>query len=136
MNKRMLFALMSAFATLVLLAGCRSSGASVSGTITYLQKIALPDNAVITVQIQDTSLADAPATVMGEQVIQTESQQVPFDYEVEYNLDDIQENHSYTMSVRITDGAGTLLFINDTAIPVITRDHPTEDVEIIVVPVQ
>ena len=135
MNKTMIF-IISPMLILSFLAACGSTASSVSGTITYLQKIALPDDAVITVQIQDTSLADAPATVVGELVIQTEGKQVPFDYEVPYDAEAIQENHTYTMSVRITDGASKLLFINDTAIPVITRDNPTQDVEIIVVPVQ
>lgn len=135
MKKRIFFPISAAFAILVSLAACGSS-TSVRGTIIYLQRIALPDDAIINVQIQDTSLADAPATVIGEQVIQTEGKQVPFEYKVEYDPKDIQDNHSYTMSVRITDGTGNLLFINDTAIPVITRDNPTEDVEIIVVPVQ
>jgi len=115
---------------------CSSGSSSVSGTITYLQRIALPDDTVITVQIQDTSLADAPAVVIGEQVIQTDGKQVPFEFDVPYDVKDIQDNHSYTMSVRITDGAGNLLFINDTAIPVITRDNPTQDIEIVVVPVR
>jgi len=135
MSKSMFFTL-GTMLILSFLTACGSGASSVSGTITYLQKIALPDDAVITVQIQDTSLADAPATVMGEQIIQTEGKQVPFDYEVRYDAEAIQDNHTYTMSVRITDGAGKLLFINDTAIPVITRDNPTQDVEIIVVPVQ
>jgi len=119
-----------------LFTACSSGSSSVSGTVTYLQKVALPNDAVITVQIQDTSLADAPAKIMGEQVIQAEGKQVPFEFEVTYDANAIQDNHSYTMSVRITDGAGNLLFINDTAIPVITRDNPTQDVEIVVVPVQ
>lgn len=38
------------------------------------------------------------------------------------------------MRVRIEDGAGNLLFINDTSVPVITRGNPTQDVEVIVVP--
>jgi len=121
---------------LAFLTACSSGSGSVSGTITYLQKIALPDDAVITVQIQDTSMADAKATVMGEQVIKTEGKQVPFEFDVTYDSKEIQDNHTYTMSARITDEAGKMLFINDTAIPVITRDSPTEDVEIIVVPVQ
>ena len=122
---------------LVLLTACSSSGTgSVSGSVTYLQRIALPDDAVITVQIQDTSLADAPAKVLGEQVIRTNGKQVPFEYEVSYDTKVIQDNHTYTMSARISDGSGKLLFINDTAIPVITRGNPTEDVEIIVVQVQ
>jgi len=135
MNKPIFFTLGTMF-ILSLLTACGSGFNSVSGTITYLQRIALPDDAVITVQIQDTSLADAPATVMGEQVIQTEGKQVPFDFAVAYDAEAIQDNHTYTMSVRVTDGAGKLLFINDTAIPVITRDNPTQDVEIVVVRVQ
>ena len=135
MNKLRFFTI-STMLVLAFLSACSSGSDSVSGTITYLQKIALPDDAVITVQIQDTSLADAPATVIGEQVIKTEGRQVPFDFEVIYDPNEIQDNHSYTMSVRITDGAGKLLFINDTVIPVITRDNPTEEIEIIVVPVQ
>jgi putative lipoprotein len=135
MNKPIFFTLGTMF-ILSYLTACGSGSSSVSGTITYLQRIALPDDALITVQIQDTSLADAPATVMGEQVIQTDGKQVPFEFEVSYDTDAIQDNHSYTMSVRITDGAGKLLFINDTAIPVITRDNPTQDVEIVAVQVQ
>jgi putative lipoprotein len=136
MNKLRFLSLVAALTVPFLLTACGSSSDSVSGTITYMQRIALPDDAVITVQIQDTSLADVAATVIGEQVIQTEGKQVPFEYQVAYDPNDIQENHTYTMRVRITDGAGKLLFINDTAIPVITLDNPTSEVEIVVVPVQ
>jgi putative lipoprotein len=110
------------------------AAASVTGTVTYLVRMALPDDAVVTVQIQDTSLADAPAVVVGEQVIETGGQQVPIAFEVAYNPDDIQEAKTYTMSARIEDSAGTLLFINDTSIPVITAGNPTQDVEIVTVP--
>lgn len=110
--------------------------ATVSGTVTYLQRIALPDDAVVTVQIQDTSLADAPATVMGEQVIPTEGAQVPIDYAVSYDPAEIEENRTYTVRATITDGQDNLLFTSDTAIPVITRGNPTEDVEILTVPVE
>ena len=109
--------------------------ASVTGTVTYLQRIALPDDAVVTVQVQDISLADAPAVVLGEQVIETAGQQVPIAYEVTYDPTAINENLTYAVSARIEDAAGTLLFINDTVIPVITNDNPTEDVEIMTVPV-
>jgi hypothetical protein len=39
------------------------------------------------------------------------------------------------MRVRITDSNDNLLFINDTAIPVITRGSPTENFEIPVIQV-
>jgi heat shock protein HslJ len=109
--------------------------AQVTGTITYLQRSALPSDAVISVQLQDTSLADAPAVVMSEQIIPTEGQQVPFPFAVGYNPDEIQENRTYTLSVRIEDSSGKLLFINTQAYPVLTRGFPGSDIEVIVEPV-
>lgn len=108
--------------------------ASVTGMITNQDGAAIPEGATVTVQIQDTSLADAPAEVIGEQVI-TGSTEFPVPYEVAYDPSQIQDNHQYTMSARITGGDGSLLFINDTAILVITRDNPTEEVEIPVIQV-
>jgi uncharacterized lipoprotein YbaY len=110
-----------------------AGGAAVTGTVTYLQRIALPEDAVVQVEIRDTSLADAPAETIGVQVIHTNGRQVPIPYVVRYNPAVIVENHTYTMSARISDSEGNLLFINDTAIPVITNDNPTENVEILVV---
>jgi putative lipoprotein len=121
---------------LVLLAGCgKSSQATVSGTVTYLQRIALPPDAVVTVRIEDVSKADAMAEVIGEQVIHTDGAQVPIPFEVAYDTDQIEENHSYSLRARIEDGAGKLLFTNDTSVPVITRGNPTQDVKVLVVPV-
>jgi uncharacterized lipoprotein YbaY len=36
--------------------------------------------------------------------------------------------------VRIEEGTGKLLFINDTSIPVITQGNPTQDIVVILVP--
>jgi putative lipoprotein len=125
------------------LAGCRaiSSGqaaatrdSAVTGTVTYLQRIALPLDAVVTVRIEDVSRADAPAVVIGEQVVKTKGAQVPIPFEVSYDPGEIVENHTYSMRARIEDRAGNLLFINDTSVPVITGGNPTQDVEIMVVP--
>jgi putative lipoprotein len=121
---------------LVLLAGCgNSSQATVTGTVTYLQRIALQPDAVVTVRIEDVSKADTMAEVIGEQVIQTDGAQVPIPFEVAYDTDEIEDNHSYSLRVRIEDSAGKLLWINDTSVPVITRGNPVHDVEVFVVPV-
>jgi heat shock protein HslJ len=109
--------------------------ATVSGTVTYLQRIALPPDAVVKVQLQDTSLADAPATVVGEQIIPTNGQQVPIPFEIIYDPAAIESNHTYTLSVRIEDASGQLLFINTSAYPVITNDNPVSEVEVVVEPV-
>jgi putative lipoprotein len=113
--------------------GKSSNKATVSGTANYLQRIALPPDAVMTTRIEDVSKADAPAEVISEQVIQTQGKQVPIPFEVSYEANQIQENHSYSLRVRIEDGAGKLLFINDTNVPVITRGNPTSDIEVILV---
>jgi putative lipoprotein len=119
------------------LGACGSSqeeaGGAVTGTVTYRERIALPDDAVVKVQIQDVSKMDVAAQVLSEQVMRTEGKQVPIDYSVPYEPEAIDERLSYSMSARIEDGEGKLLFISDTAIPVITRDNPTKDVEIVVV---
>lgn len=108
---------------------------SVTGTVTYRQRIALPPDAVVTVRVEDVSRADAPADLIGEQVIKTEGKQVPIPFTVAYDRADIEEGHRYNVGARIEDGSGKLLFISDTLIPVITGGKPTADIEIVVVPV-
>jgi putative lipoprotein len=110
-----------------------SAQPQVTGTVTYLERMALPDDAVLRVQIQDVSIADAPTTTIGEQVIVTEGAQVPIEFAVSYPASVIEETNSYSLSARITDGEGNLLFINDTYVPVITEDNPTSDIEIVLV---
>jgi putative lipoprotein len=132
LNRIILLVLLLGSITLAACGG--SSKESVTGTVTYLQRIALPPDAVITVRIEDVSKADAPAKVIGEQVIQTDGAQVPIPFAVTYDPGESEENHSYSLRVRIEDGNGKLLFINDTSIPVITHGNPTQDIEVIVVP--
>jgi putative lipoprotein len=84
----------------------------------------LPEGAVVTVQLQDTSLQDVAATVIGEQIIQGVVS-FPIPYQVIYPVSVIEDNHTYSMSVRITDADGNLLFINTSAHLVITNDNPS-----------
>jgi putative lipoprotein len=105
----------------------------VAGTVSYLEKIALPSDAMITVQLQDVSIADAPATVIGETII-TEFDEIPIPFAVSYDPEVIDTRNTYALQVRITDGEGNLLFINTTSYPVITQGNPSE-VEVMVEPV-
>lgn len=105
--------------------------AAVSGMVTYRERIALTPEAVVRVQIEDSSRADAPAIVIGEQVIESPGQ-VPIAFSVEYDPAAIDPTHRYTLRVRITDGDGTLLFINTESYPVITSGSPGRDIEVLV----
>jgi heat shock protein HslJ len=112
--------------------------ASVTGTVYYLQRSALPPDAMIVVSIHNRQLADAPPemTLLGETAFTADGNQVPLPYTVVYSPEDVMEGALYSIGATIRDGSGKLLFVSTTAIPVITRDNPTEDVEILVSPVQ
>jgi putative lipoprotein len=104
--------------------GAGTATSKVTGSVTYRERIALPPSAVITVQLVDVSLADAPAVLIAEQVITTAGRQVPFEFALEYDASRIQPSHTYAVQVRIENG-DQLLFISDEMNPVITRDAPT-----------
>ena len=105
----------------------------VAGTVSYQLMIELPPGAVLTVQLQDVSKADIPATVIGETII-TEFDEMPIPFAVSYDPEVIDTRNTYALQVQITDGAGNLLFTNTTSYPVITQGNPSE-VEVAVEPV-
>ncbi|MDQ3754822.1 MAG: YbaY family lipoprotein [Acidobacteriota bacterium] len=106
--------------------------ASVRGTVTYRQRIALSPGAVIEVQLLDVSRADAPAVTITEQTIRPAGRQVPIEFELRYDPRRIDARHRYTVQVRILED-GQLRFINTQAYPVITSGNPNT-VEVIVNP--
>ena len=97
--------------------------ASVRGTITYRERIALTPDAVVTVQLRDTSLADAASVLIAEQIISSPGQ-VPIDFNLHYVSDEIDDRNVYSVSATITEGDGRMAFTNDTAYDVITRGNP------------
>ncbi|NDJ83584.1 lipo-like protein [Vibrio campbellii] len=102
---------------------------TITGTVAYRERIALPPHAVVTVALEDVSLADAPAKVLAKQTFETEGKQVPLAFELSYNSNDIQPNHRYSLRARI-EVDGKLRFINDTSIPVITDAEQTHETNI------
>lgn len=101
---------------------------AITGNVTYMERIALPPDAVVQVQLQDVSRADAPAIVLGDQTI-TASHQVPIPFRIEYDPKQIVENHTYSLTARITID-GQLRWTNTTAILVLTQGNPKENVSI------
>lgn len=96
----------------------------VSGTVTYLERAALPANAVIEVKLKDMSRGDAPATVIAEQKITAGGKQVPIPFELKFDPAKTDAKHRYSVSARITvDGA--LRFVSDQSYPVVTQRNPT-----------
>ncbi|MFC1915525.1 YbaY family lipoprotein [Chloroflexota bacterium] len=115
---------------IILIAGCANT-ATVTGTVTYRERIALlTQGVVVTIKVEDISRADAPAVTIGEQIIENPSHQVPIPFEIEYNPDDINERYTYAMRVRI-EVDGELWFTNTSRYQVITRGNPTSNIEVV-----
>lgn len=105
-------------------AGGGAAAATVTGTISYRERMALPPTAVIKLQLVDVSRADAPADVLGEQVLHADGKQVPFVFAIPYDPTKIEPSHTYAVQARVeVDGA--LRFINDQRYTVLTRGAPS-----------
>ncbi len=102
----------------------RSTNASVKGTVTYRERLALTPGATLVVELRDVSLADAASTLIARQTI-PDPGQVPIRFEVEYNRDDIDSRNRYSVSAKIVESDGRLAFTNDMAYEVITRGNPS-----------
>ena len=96
-----------------------SDTAHVTGTVNYRERMALTQQAVVEVSLQDVSIADAPAALIAQQRI-TNPGQVPIHFDLSFPPADIDQRRSYSVQVRITD-RDQLMFISDTHTPVLTR---------------
>ena len=110
--------------------------ATLSGTVVYRERMALPINATINVRLLDVSLMDVPARVLGEDKVSAQGQSVPIPYRIEYDPGLVREGMSYAVRAEIRDAAGALLWTTDTVHPVLTNGAPTDNVEVRVVRVQ
>ena len=88
---------------------------------------ALPPGALLRVQLLDTSLADAPATVLAEQYTVLEGERaLPHAFELCADADRISRRARYQVSARITDRDGRLLMLSTEASPVLTQGAPAQ----------
>jgi uncharacterized lipoprotein YbaY/heat shock protein HslJ len=106
---------------------------AVTGTVVAEGNPTLPHGAMLEVRVEDVSLADAPATQVGGQI--QEISVFPAEFEAPYDAQLIDPAHTYGLTVRVTDAAGSLLYINTQAINVLTRGFPSRDLEVLVEPV-
>lgn len=85
---------------------------TLKGEVTYRERIALPPDAVLVVQLADVSRADAPAAVVAEQKI-SPAGQVPIRFRLKFDRAAIRPNATYALQARISVG-GSLWFVTDT----------------------
>lgn len=103
---------------------------TLSGTALYRERIALPANARLAVKINDVSLMDKAAPVIAETEAATGGRQVPLAFSLDYDPARIDPRGRYSVSARITDGTGRLLWITDTHVAL---PRPGKAVELLMV---
>ena len=105
---------LTVLAAAALLSACQSTTPAgkvgLDGEVFYLQRIALPPSATLSVSLQDVSLADAPAVVLDEQKGPVKGQ-VPLPFHLSYDPAQVKPGHRYSVSARI-EVNGELMFIS------------------------
>src|SRR5262249_47006193 len=95
---------------------------SLTGTVAYRERIALPSDAVIQVQLSDVSVEDVAAPVVAETPVTPKGRQVPLPFELHYDVGKIDPKRIYAVRAT-TRTQEQLLFPTTTATPVLTQGN-------------
>lgn len=95
----------------------------ITGTINYRERLALPPDAVVEVQLLDVSRQDTAATALASALIPTRDRQVPIPFALAYDPAKIVERNIYAVRAVIRN-QGALLYSTTSQYPVITRGNP------------
>ena len=105
--------------------GSETAETTVTGSVLYQARIALPPGAVVEVKLLDVSLVDAPSVTVAEQTIVTTGEQVPIPFSLPYSASDIDPSAAYIVSADILVD-DQLRWTTDTQYPVLTQGAPSE----------
>lgn len=106
-----------------------AAGGSVSGTVNYMVRMALPDDAVLRLAIINSATRRPLSNITLRNV-----GQVPIAFEIPYNAAQVEENQIYLVDATIENGGGTALFVTTQNYPVITQGNPTRGIAVMVEP--
>jgi len=88
----------------------------VSGSVTYLERIALPRGSSIQIELREARPSDMPSMVIAARTIVTKGQQVPVLFELAYDDFRIVRSKKYEIAARISKD-GKPLFVTDAPLP-------------------
>jgi len=115
--------------------GVVTDTATLTGTITYRTRQALPTGSVVEARLVDASRADAPATPLARAVLVTRGEQVPLPFTLTYASGVIEKGHRYIVEATVTLD-GRVRFRTTTIHPVLQGGTATGPLEIVVQPVR
>ena len=121
-SRVLVVAALAALAAATLACGASGSTGVITGEVRFARDVDLPEGAVVTVRLLDTSLADAPSVELGRDVIENPDR-LPVRFRIEYDPDEISDRSEYSLSADVRRG-DDLLYVNDTVHTVLTRGAP------------
>jgi uncharacterized lipoprotein YbaY len=104
---------------------------AIRGSVSYRQRIALGPNSDARVWLVDSG--DPNGRPVAETTLQFGNRQVPIDFELPYEMRDINRQRNYEVWAEIRTG-GQVRFRTERGVPVALRGGQSENVELIVVP--
>ncbi|MBC8136134.1 MAG: YbaY family lipoprotein [Fibrella sp.] len=96
-----------------------ASFGTVTGTVAYLQRIAISPDANLRVRLEDVSRQDVVAKLISEIVLPTNGRQVPLSFAIPYRQADIIPERRYQVRATLLV-KDRMIFTSTTAYPVIT----------------
>jgi uncharacterized lipoprotein YbaY/heat shock protein HslJ len=103
-----------------------AGNAVLEGTATYRERMALPEGAIFEASLEDASIADAPADVLGSIRIPAPSVP-PISFRIPYDPKRVDAKRNYVVRARIVH-EGRLLFTTDTAYLIPSGDAPRVEI--------
>jgi putative lipoprotein len=92
----------------------------ITGSVSYRERIALPANSVITIRLDDISVAGRAAELVSELRFVTGTRQVPINFRLPYMDSAIQKGRRYQIRASIHT-ENQLMFASNTAYPVVNN---------------
>ncbi len=106
--------------------------AELAGTVSYRERIALPEGSVVEVQIRDVSRADAAADVVAETSITTRGENVPIPFTITYDPSQIDTRMTYAVFARILMN-DSVRWITAEHVPFLENGVPVSNVDLMLV---
>ncbi|MCB1649180.1 MAG: YbaY family lipoprotein [Pseudomonadales bacterium] len=91
---------------------------TISGQLSYRERIALVSGLTLRVMLMDVSKADVPASLVAEEIRVLAGEQVPLPFSITVKEQQLKTNMRYAVRATISSQSGSLLWTTDTVYPV------------------
>jgi uncharacterized lipoprotein YbaY len=102
------------------------------GTVSYRERIALANNAEVSVKLLDVSTNNVAGDLIAEDKFVSNARQVPLSFELRYNKNQIDSRRRYVVRAEIMID-GKLAFRSETDFAVLTQGNPTSNIDLTLV---